>query len=128
MTFARRSALRAALNRRIKLEGEFLTSVDSIAVKASQVTVLKAVKAKTETDYAAGTILELKSLGTVTAHDKAITVKYPRDLYSYGIVSGPTILDQTDGQTYLSCIVTLLKDTPQDAFLGLTFKLYVEGE
>ncbi len=128
MAFARRSALRAALNRRIKLSGDHVTTVDSVSLRVQEVNVLKAVKSKVETEYAAGTILQLLAEGTVSAHDKAISIKYPNSLYSYGVVSGTNILDQADGETQLSCIIILTQDVAQDKFAGLSFKLYVEGE
>jgi len=130
MGFARRSALRAAVNRRIQFTDTFVTTVDSILVKVGTVTALKSAKGKTDAEdtYAAGSLLEVESAGEITAHDKVISVKYPAILYEHGSVSGAALIDQHDGPVKLKCFVTLHKDLPYVKVQEAAFKLYVEGE
>jgi len=128
MSIARRSFLRAALNRRLQFSGPFTSTNDSVSLAADAITVIKAVKPKADDDpnmYPAGTILRIASSTKIKAHDRVIYPKYPNILYQVGSVSGQTVIDELDGQVRVSCVVTLHE--PLDP-TGLEIKLYIEGE
>ena len=130
MSIAKRSSLRAAVNRRITFEGEYRTSIDSILLDEVNITVISAPKAKPGeakvAGYKAGTVLEIETVTKVKAFDRILRAKYPPGLYDVGMVSAPGLIDTLDGMATVKCMVTLVKDT---ALVGLgPVTIYVEGE
>lgn len=129
---ARRSALRAALNRRIQITGEYTSTLDYVELTFSLANVVKSSKPKAgeaEDTYKAGTIVRFESSAAVKAHERVLLVSYPTRLYDLGFISGPTIIDPAEGSVRVGCYLQLIADTPASELAEVgNVRIYVEGE
>jgi hypothetical protein len=128
---ARRSFLRAAVNRRIQFQGDYSQHLDHIALHDYDITVVKALRGKSGEDlpegvYAAGSVISIETKTKVQAYDRILYVKAPQYLYKYGSVSVPNIIDATDGMISIKIVVTATKELDVNNLPPV--KIYIEGE
>jgi hypothetical protein len=128
MSLAKRSLLRAAVNRRIKFDGPYRMEKEYIALDELKVTVVKAPKvAKSDgIKMPTGTVLRVESETQIKASDRVLFIKYPSLMYRSGIINGPLLIDKHDGMASIVFHYTLTE--PLDKISLGSIQIYVEGE
>ena len=124
MSFARKTTLRASVNRKMKAEGEFVLTTHCLEVAVTKIYPVSD-KRKNLKACKAGDVVIVETTTKVQPLDRVMTIKYPAELYKSGLVSGVPILDEDDEMQILRCVFTALEDTSLENLSPI--RIYIEG-